>query len=113
MQRRTRPGVICSKIPHQGRLRRIFFGCVLIPKSLRSVPSLATDLRWASAAERYVCSRLNGVAGCIMPEYRCNMLNQHGDILFPSDIVAESLDAALQDAVDVFRKCNEGWSTSG
>ena len=59
-----------------------------------------------------MCSRLNGVAGCIMPEYRCNMLNQHGDILFPSDIVAESLDAALQDAVDVFRKCNEGSSTS-
>jgi len=59
-----------------------------------------------------VCSRLNGVAGCTMPEYRCNMLDQHGHILLPSDIVAESLDAALRDAIDILHKCNQGSLTS-
>jgi hypothetical protein len=56
--------------------------------------------------ERCVCFRLNGE--CIMTIYRCNILDQHGDILLPSDIVAESLDAALRDAFEFLRKINEG-----
>ena len=46
-----------------------------------------------------------------MPECRCNMLDRHGDILLRSDIVGESLDAALRDAVDILRKGNEDSST--
>jgi hypothetical protein len=38
-----------------------------------------------------------------MPEYRCNMLDQRGDVLFPADVVAEDLEAALRHAFDVLR----------
>jgi hypothetical protein len=41
-----------------------------------------------------------------MPEYRCNMLDRRGDVLFPADVVAEDLEAALRHAFDVLRKSN-------
>ena len=41
-----------------------------------------------------------------MPDYRCHMLDQRGNILFPSDVIAESLDAALRGAFDIFRRTN-------
>jgi hypothetical protein len=47
-----------------------------------------------------------------MPSYRCNMLGENGDILFPADIVAESLAAALQHASKIRRMSNEGTSNS-
>ena len=42
-----------------------------------------------------------------MPDYRCNMLDQRGDVLFPADVVAEDLAAALQHAFDVLHKSNQ------
>ena len=47
-----------------------------------------------------------------MPDYRCNMLDQRGDILFPADVVADDLEAALRHAFDVLRKSNQGASLS-
>jgi hypothetical protein len=41
-----------------------------------------------------------------MPEYRCNMLDRRGDVLFPADVVAEDLEAALRHAFDVLHKSN-------
>jgi hypothetical protein len=37
-----------------------------------------------------------------MPDFRCNMLDQRGNVLFPADVVAEDLEAALRHAFDVF-----------
>ena len=42
-----------------------------------------------------------------MPDYRCNMLDQRGDVLFPADIVADDLEAALRHAFDVLRQTNQ------
>jgi len=36
-----------------------------------------------------------------MPEYRCNMLDRRGEVVFPADVVAEDLAAALQHAFEV------------
>ena len=38
-----------------------------------------------------------------MPEFRCNMLDRRGEVVFPSDVVAEDLAAALQHAFEVLR----------
>ena len=43
-----------------------------------------------------------------MPDYRCNMLDRRGDVLFPADVVAEDLATALQHAFDVLRRSNQG-----
>ena len=43
-----------------------------------------------------------------MPDYRCNMLDQRGDVLFPADVVAEDLASALRHAFAVFRESNQG-----
>ena len=45
-----------------------------------------------------------------MPDYRCNMLDQRGDVLFPADVVAEDLATALQHAFDVLRQSDQGTS---
>ncbi len=47
-----------------------------------------------------------------MPDYRCNMLDQRGDVLFPADVVAEDLSTALQHAFDVRRQSNQGMPLS-
>ena len=47
-----------------------------------------------------------------MPGYRCNMLDQRGDVLFPADIVAEDLASALRHAFDVLRQSNQGTPSS-
>jgi hypothetical protein len=47
-----------------------------------------------------------------MPDFRCNMLDQRGDVLFPANVVAEDLEAALRHAFDVLRKSNQGASLS-
>jgi hypothetical protein len=41
-----------------------------------------------------------------MPEFRCNMLDDDGDILFPADIVAESLSIAIRHAFDNISRYN-------
>jgi hypothetical protein len=47
-----------------------------------------------------------------MPDYRCNMLDQRGDVVFPTDIVADDLTAALRHAFDVLGKSNQRASPS-
>jgi hypothetical protein len=47
-----------------------------------------------------------------MPSYRCNMLDEDGEILFPADIVAESLAGAIQHAAKIRQMNNEGTSYS-
>ena len=47
-----------------------------------------------------------------MPDFRCNMLDQRGNVLFPADIVAEDLEAALRHAFEVFDKSNRSASLS-
>ena len=41
-----------------------------------------------------------------VPEFRCNMLDDDGEILFPADIVAETLFIAIQCAFDNIRRFN-------
>jgi hypothetical protein len=48
----------------------------------------------------------------IMPDFRCNMLDQRGDVLFPADVVADDWEAALRHAFDVLRKYNHESSLS-
>ena len=38
-----------------------------------------------------------------MPQYRCNMLDQRGDVLFPANVVADDLESALRHAFEVLR----------
>ena len=45
-----------------------------------------------------------------MPGYRCNMLDQRGDVLFPADIVAE--DLAIVCSTNVLRQSNQGTALS-
>lgn len=45
-----------------------------------------------------------------MPDFRCNMLDQRGNVLFPADIVAQDLEAALRHAFEVFHKSNRSAS---
>jgi len=40
------------------------------------------------------------------------MLDQRGDVLFPADVDAEDLEAALRHAFDVLRKSNQAASLS-
>jgi hypothetical protein len=47
-----------------------------------------------------------------MPDYHCYILDHRGSILFPSDIVAESLEAALRIAFDILRKTSEAPSVT-
>jgi hypothetical protein len=67
---------------------------------------------WASAAEGYVCSRLNGAKARTMLEYHCHMLDERGEILFPADIIAETLDAAIRHAFSILHTSNESASSS-
>jgi hypothetical protein len=60
----------------------------------------------ASAAERYECSRLNGVKERTMPEFRCKMLNERGGTLILADITADTLDGAIQQAAEVYHSNN-------
>jgi hypothetical protein len=59
-----------------------------------------------------VCSRLNGAKVRTMLDYHCHMLNERGDILFPADIIAETLDAATRHAFHILQTSNEGASPS-
>ena len=47
-----------------------------------------------------------------MPDSRCKMLDQRGDVLFPADVVAEDLASALRHAFDVLRQSNQGTTLS-
>ena len=42
-----------------------------------------------------------------MPDFRCIMLDERGAILFPSDITAENLDAAILHASNILHTSNQ------
>jgi hypothetical protein len=42
-----------------------------------------------------------------MPDFRCHMLDERGDTLFPADLTVDSLDAAIRHAFDILRTSNE------
>jgi hypothetical protein len=69
-------------------------------------------MSWASAAEGYVCSRLNCAKARTMLDYHCHMLNERGDIIFPADIAAETLDAAVRHAFNILHTSNAGASSA-
>jgi hypothetical protein len=54
-----------------------------------------------------VCSRLIGAQERAMPDFRCHMLDERGDTLFPADLTVDSLDAAIRHAFDILRTSNE------
>ena len=41
-----------------------------------------------------------------MPSFRCHMLDEHGDILFPEDIFAETVNAAIRRAFEILESNN-------
>ncbi len=42
-----------------------------------------------------------------MPDFRCHMLDERGDTLFPADLTVDTLDAAILHAFDILRASNE------
>jgi hypothetical protein len=46
-----------------------------------------------------------------MPDYCCKMLDERGGVLFPSDIAAENLEAAIRHASDILRTSNQSASS--
>jgi hypothetical protein len=42
-----------------------------------------------------------------MPNFRCHMLDERGDTLFPADLSADTLEAAILHAFDILRTSNE------
>lgn len=42
-----------------------------------------------------------------MPDFRCNMLDEHGHMLFPAEIAVENLDAAIQHASEILHASNQ------
>jgi hypothetical protein len=43
-----------------------------------------------------------------MPYFRCHMLDEHGDILFPADLTVDSVEAALRNAFAILESHNQG-----
>jgi hypothetical protein len=41
-----------------------------------------------------------------MPNFRCHMLDEHGDILFPTAIIAETVSAAIRHAFEILESNN-------
>jgi hypothetical protein len=64
-------------------------------------PRLRLDYRWLTRI-----STINAQWERNVPEFRCNMLDDDGEILFPADIVAETLSIAVQYAFDNIRRFN-------
>ena len=47
-----------------------------------------------------------------MADFRCNLLDESGDILIPTNIIAASLDEALRQAFELLRASNREPSAS-
>jgi hypothetical protein len=47
-----------------------------------------------------------------MDSYRCDMLDEHSHVIFPADIIAESLEAAIQHAARILQLSDRGTSPS-
>jgi hypothetical protein len=59
-----------------------------------------------------VRSRLNGGKERTMPDFHCNMLDKDGAILFPANITAETLEAAIRHGFDILRTSNQSRPSS-
>ena len=46
-----------------------------------------------------------------MPDFRCHLLDERGDLLFPAELSVESLDAAIQHAFGILHSSNEASSS--
>jgi hypothetical protein len=46
-----------------------------------------------------------------VPEYRCDMLYEHGELLFSADIIAENLGDAICHATEIFHANNRSLSS--
>jgi hypothetical protein len=42
-----------------------------------------------------------------MPDFRCHMLDERGDVLFPADLRVDTVEAAILHAFDILRASNE------
>ena len=42
-----------------------------------------------------------------MPDFRCHMLDERGDLLFPADLTVDTAEAAILHAFDILRTSNE------
>ncbi|HXA23048.1 MAG TPA: hypothetical protein VNW90_12165 [Acetobacteraceae bacterium] len=42
-----------------------------------------------------------------MPDFRCHMLDERGDVLFPADLTVDTAEAAILHAFDILRASNE------
>jgi hypothetical protein len=45
-----------------------------------------------------------------MPDFRCDMLDESGHTLFPAEIVAQDLEAAIRHATDILHMSNDSSS---
>ena len=45
-----------------------------------------------------------------MPDFRCDMLDEFGHTLFPAEIVAQDLEAAIRHATDILHMSNHSSS---
>jgi hypothetical protein len=46
-----------------------------------------------------------------MPDFRCDMLDERGGILFSADITAETQEGAFRHAADILRTSNDSSSS--
>ena len=46
-----------------------------------------------------------------MPDFRCHMLDERGHMLFPAEIAADDLDAAIQHASAILQASNQSSSS--
>ena len=54
-----------------------------------------------------VALHLHGKRVRTMRGYHCEMFDKHGDVIFPTVIIAESLDAAVQRAFHILHNSND------
>jgi hypothetical protein len=42
-----------------------------------------------------------------MPDFRCHMLDERGEVLYPADLTVDTVEAAILHAFDILRTSNE------
>ena len=47
-----------------------------------------------------------------MPDFRCHMLDERGEVLYPADLTVDTVEAAILHAFDILRTSNEHSSSS-
>jgi hypothetical protein len=46
-----------------------------------------------------------------MPDFRCHMLDERGEVLYPADLTVDTVEAAILHAFDILRTSNERLSS--